>query len=292
MIKAIQFIKTRFPKIYNYFKRSNFVNNFILRFTILIKIVKKDGKYIWFYIKTTFQYYILQNKSDIEFEYHWYKLYMPRHLKGIEWFIEVEIDQFYDKLSWFENVLDLWWYIWDSALRLAKNNKQVTVYEAHPGNYKYLKLNTQKIKNIESYNFAVVGSDIKYLNFDWWDFNEWAKISNVNNSIKVRCKNIIDILKEKDFDCLKMDIEWSEYECFDAIMKNTKFFKFKCWFIEFHFWDKEPDIIKTIYNIIEWLKIKDFDVKIYSVLPEYKEIKNINNLKIWVCLVYFYIKNR
>lgn len=289
MVRFIQSFKKKFPRIYNYLKTSNFVNNFVSRITILITIIKKDRGYTWFYLKTTFQYYILKNKSDIEFTYHEYKLYMPRHLKGIEWFIEVEIDWFYDKLQWFCNVLDLWWYIWDSALRLAKNNKQVTVYEAHPGNYKYLKLNTQNVKNIESYNFAVVGSDIKYLNFDWWDFNEWAKISNTNNSIKVRCKNIIDILKEKDFDCLKMDIEWSEYECFDTIIKNPEYFKFNHWFIEFHFWDMEPNLMKKVCDISERLKACGFNIKIYSVLPEYREIDSLNDLKIWVCLVYFYV---
>ena len=224
MIVFLWKLKKRFPRLYNYFKNNNFVKDFFIWFVILIKIIKKEKKFIRFYIKTTFTYYVLQNKSDIQFNYKWYALTMPRHLKWFEWFIEVMTDWFYDKLKWFDNILDLWWYIWDSWLKLSSINKFVTVYEAHPGNFKYLLLNTKSIWNIKSYNFAVVWNDSKFLDFDWWDFNEWAKIWESSNTIKVKCKNILDILNEKVYDWLKMDIEWAEYECFDLIIKNPKNF--------------------------------------------------------------------
>lgn len=72
--------------------------------------------------------------------------------------------------------------------------------------------------------------------------------------IKVESINIIKILSEKNFDWIKMDIEWAEYECLDKMIEND-IFNFKKGFIEFHIlWDKHN--IEKIYKYYKFLELK------------------------------------
>jgi FkbM family methyltransferase len=218
---------------------------------------------------------------------------MPRHLKWMDAFIEVWSDEFYEKIKWYNNVLDLGGYIWDSALKLAENNKNVIVYEALTENFKYLQLNTKNHKNIKSYNYAVVwdtksNKSIKF--YGWW-FNMWAwtwYVQSSKNFTEVPTKSIIEILKNDDFDALKMDIEWAEYECLDALMKDKKenLFKFKAWFIEFHLGDKFGENMKKTEKIVEWIKEKWYKIKFYDVLKN-ENVESLDKMKSQVFLVYF-----
>lgn len=216
---------------------------------------------------------------------------MPNHMKALDWAIEVMYDEFYDKLQWYDNVLDLWWYIGESAIRLAQMNKNVVVYEAHPENYNYLNQNIVQYSNITSHNVAVVWTDKQYMTFYGWAFNMWAgKETTWNDRVKsttVSCIPILDVLREGSFDAMKMDIEWSEYECMDSIIKSGKdvFTKLKAGFIEFHFYENNL-YVKQAEHIIHWIIWLWYIVKYFDPLTnksiQKDKIQNYN-----VVFIYF-----
>ncbi len=231
-------------------------------FYYLKVIIFKEPKLLFVYLKNTFKFYILWISEDVTFLFKDINITMPNHLKWIDGFIEVWSDKFYEKIHWYNHVLDLWWYIWDSAIKFATTNNQVTVYEAHPENFKYLKKNIKKYWNVHAYNFAVIGNtDIKEIDFFWGWFNMWAWVNN-NKWVKisVKTKSIIEILKINDFDALKMDIEWAEFECLETIMKSPELFKFKTWFIEFHLWNNTTNNKIKCSNFTIWLKNRWYNI--------------------------------
>lgn len=284
MLKVLKFLEKKFPRLYSKLKNSEFINNLYAYFHLCLFILKKERKLFPLFLKSTMSYYIFRNKSDITFLFHWNEITMPRHLKWLDGFIEVWSDKFYDKIKWFNHVLDLWWYIGDSALKFAQNNKKVTVYEAHPWNFKYLKKNTKNLWNVIAYNKAVVWDEkLKTIKLYGWSFNMWAgnwHCSTRDNFIEVPTTSILDILKNDDFDALKMDIEGAEYDCFDAIISSKEDnFKFKEWFIEFHLSKEKESDLNKVKNVVKWLESKNYRIQYYDVIiNEYfvslKELKN------------------
>lgn len=213
-------------------------------------------------------------------------------MKALDGAIEVMHDEFYDKLRWYDNVLDLWGYIWESAIRLAQHNTQVVAYEAHPDNYHYLQKNCQPYSNIIFYNNAVVWSNQTTMTFYGGAFNMGAgKALCWNDSVPsttVSCVNILDILRQYQFDAIKMDIEWSEYECMQVIMHHgvDLFRKLKAWFIEFHFYEENQNI-EQAKRIITWIETLWYHTDLTDVLKN-TSIKSIDtNHK--VVLLHFFI---
>ena len=258
--------------------------------------------YVWFILKNSPKHLpiflwnnLIHNlwfKKDVNISFQWNNFIMPNHMRWLDAIIEVFADEFYDKLKWYNNVLDLGGYIWESAIRLSKNNKNIVVYEAHPENYEYLAKNIKNKANITSYNKAVVWDDTKEVIFYGWWFNMWAWIENINNSkssVIVECENIIDILLNWNFDAIKMDIEWWEYWCMESLMKRKDlFYKLKSWFIEFHIYNSENKINST-NKIIKRLSDIWYEIEIYDVINE-KNITISQIIKSEVILVYFIMK--
>ena len=270
MKKLLKLIKKTFPKFYNNLAKSSFLYSLLEYINLLNLVAKHERKLICFFIRTTFSYYLLKNHSDITFLFHENEITLPRHLKWIDWFIEIYTEWFYDKIKWYNHVLDIWWYVGDSASKFAHYNKKVTVYEAHPENFKYLKYNTKKFDNVSIYNQAVTwNKEIKELKFYGWWFNMGAWTWNFQDTwkgfITVPAKSILDILSENNYDAFKCDIEWAEYDCFNAIMSNKCNFNFNCWFIEFHIWQKENLRLETD-KILNWLKgFKKYKISYYDL---------------------------
>jgi FkbM family methyltransferase len=212
-------------------------------------------------------------------------------MKAIDGAIEVLYDEFYDKLQWYECVLDLWWYIGESAVRLSQTNRKVVVYEAHPENYRYLLKNIHPYKNIISHNDAVVWDDQKTMTFYGWAFDMGAwnqKIPEKKQISKVSCVNILDIIESHEFDAIKMDIEWAEYGCMSAFMQDKllMFKKFKAWIIEFHF-HNNPDKVQHTTEIIQriiwlWYHVECFD----AVSSQKIKVEDIEKFEI----VFIYFK--
>lgn len=148
---------------------------------------------------------------------------------------EIFIEQLYKRLHSLNHILDLGWFIWDSAIYLSKLNNHVTVVESDPRNYALCQLNTRYIPNITLHNAAVTGNDEKRFiisnNEYWWE----VATSNSDNQNAIEIPTIaIQELEKTWVDGIKMDIEWGEYDIISHWLA-TDVFPYKKWFIEFHF---------------------------------------------------------
>lgn len=282
----IQKIKNN-KKLMQYITFNPRLNN-IAVYILTLKLLLERGTYKLFlqYLYNTTLYYVFHIKKDVILHIHEYSIVMPNHMKPIDWVIEVLCDDFYEKIQHCKHVLDLWGYIGESALRLAKQNTHVTVYEAHPGNYKYLVKNCSAYTNITTHQAAVVWNDQSTLALYGWPFNMWASLQKTHNihyeSVVVPCKNIIDILRNEQFDAMKMDIEWGEFSCMDAIMQHGKdfFLHLKIWCIECHIsWDSSR--AEKTQQLIIRLKNQQYSVScIDAVTSKYISIGNASNCDI------------
>ena len=172
--------------------------------------------------------------------------------------------ELYKKLKWLKNVLDIGWYLGESAIYFARFNEKVDVYEADVTNYDYLKQNVNYYSNIRAYHYALIWSDgldtMKFHkgieNDTWWCIAE-------NGTHDVPVKYIIDILKFNNYDWLKLDVEWAEYEIINAIIKYN-IFTFVKWYVEFHnvWMDYNQTVIKNFVFFLQkrWLKILYEDI--------------------------------
>ena len=249
----------------------------------MIKI-KYRIKQIWFHIKRPkfiFRW-IVRRRNTILWNDKWYRIsvdgvsfLMPNENNAYYALEEVFLNEFYIKLSWMNHVLDLGGYIWDSAIYLAKRNKYVTVYEADPANYKYLEKNIAFFDNIDWYNNAVVwDKSLKSVkiyaparNMMWTSIisqkQRWAFCD-------VETAWIWEIMKENQFDGLKMDIEWAEYGVLDRMIKNEEFW-FERWYIEFHILEHEKFNSYEMYtNIIFYLTSNWYNVDLYNAFTNDK----------------------
>ena len=193
---CIQSIKSH-PKLFHWIKDNDFLM-WIISYLLQLRFVMT--RWWWTLIKEflchTFCYYILRSHKDVQIQIKWVHLTMPNHMKALDWAIEVMYDEFYDRLHWHTHVLDLWGYIGESAIRLAQQNGQVTVYEAHPENYRYLQRNIRTYKNIISHNQAVVWWTQREMTFYGGAFNMWAgSEKSGNDAVSMTTVWCIDIVK-------------------------------------------------------------------------------------------------
>jgi FkbM family methyltransferase len=289
--KLIEQIKSN-KKLMNYINSTPRVRNFVV-YILTAKLVIERGTWRLFitYLYNTTVYYLFKKQKDVTIDVYGYNITMPNHMKAIDGVIEVMCDDFYQRIQDCKHVLDLWWYIGESALRLAKQNEKVTVYEAHPENYVYLLKNCASIPNIIPHQAAVVWNNQPSLELYGWSFNMWAseqKSQNMDNrSVTVPCKNIIDILRNGNFDAMKMDIEWGEFSCMEAIMNvsNDIFLQLKIWCIECHIlWDEQRG--EQTRKIITWLQKQKYTVSCIDAVTN-KQIWNNDCVHADIVLVVF-----
>jgi len=167
---------------------------------------------------------------------------------------EIFIYETLHHIKWGKNVLDLWWFVWESALYLAKHNEHIDVYELDPQHFAYLEKNCHQKDTISMFPRWVGDSDKTIYIEKSWIFdpaghanNEWGKW------VEWHIKSIQNLALDT-YDSIKIDIEWAEFEILPYIIKNN-FFSLKNWFIEFHFtsWTQantQKDIFhKTILSL-------------------------------------------
>lgn len=227
-------------------------NLLILLFKNWYKLVLRPT-YTYSLMKFVIIYLFFKRAENIKLKFWNIKLIVPNSWQVFWILIELFINDLYSDIKWCRNVLDLGWYIWESWVYLACQNKEVVIYEANPHNFKYIKKNTFPYKNIQLFNSAVtwnINQKKLKLNLefshdvcgtfteDWY----WSK------SIDIQCKYIQDVIWWINFDGLKMDIEWAEYDILEYLLKENKF-TFKVWMIEFHFFDSTYR--KKFENILE-----------------------------------------
>lgn len=216
----------------------------------MFKILRTDPK-IFFQIISK---YIIQNilfhqKKEIKLNLNEVVLYWPNEHGFFYTAIEVFRWKLYKKLVWCNHVLDLWWYLWESAVRLAQNNKQVTVVEANNANYYYLQKNTKWHNAIMPIHWAITYQKHLDLYYHWNDYSAWWKISSEKSAIKVNTIDIQDIFW-LNIDWIKMDIEWGEYDIISYLM-TWKFTQLKKWYIEFHSILENREQIEKFFNSLK-----------------------------------------
>jgi len=200
---------------------------------------------IWKYI---IKNAILWKKQDVSIHFDRIRLVWPNE----HWFFYTAIEVFewklYKKLIWCNHILDLWWYLWESAVRFAQYNKQVTVVEANDANYIYIAKNIKPYNNIISFHGAIVYQQDQQLYYSWNDYSAGGKIVTTPTDRKI--KNIaIEKIFSSDIDGLKMDIEWWEYDIISYFMKE-KILQLQKWYIEFHDIRQNKNIIQDFITLL------------------------------------------
>lgn len=247
----------------------------------------KISQIFWLDKKLALQYITNKAKNNI-FEIiniNGYRIKIPTNMDSYITINEIYKLDMYSKLKWCKCVLDIWWYIWDSAIYLANCNDEVIVFEPWNEKFKILQDNTKSYKNIKTSNFAVVWNS-EWDKFMYDDFSAWAWMLESENWSKINTVKISDILdKNPKIDWIKIDIEWWEYDIIDYFLWNQESFKFKKWYIEFHILDnasfesikKFTNMLWSIWYITEyidfktWKKIKEQDINWVQVFMIYFE---------------------
>lgn len=193
---------------------------------------------------------------------------------------EIFIEELYKRMHSLNHVLDLGWYIWDSALYLSKINNHVTVIESDPKNFKLCEINTRNLGNITLYNAAVTGKPEKRFIVNNSEYR-WEIMKESDNEDAVEIPTIsIQELEKLGCDGIKMDIEWGEYELISYWLETGEFI-YKKWFIEFHFFKGHKKqqfewTLKFIKMLIEKEYMFEFfgnDWKLVSTVDTMKQIR-------------------
>jgi len=229
---------------------------------------------------------LLGKKYNITIRFGENNFLMPNEHQAFYTLHEVFTRDLYTKLQWCHHVLDLWWFIGDTWVRLAQHNQSVSIYEPNISNFQFLEKNTLRYNNIKVYNWAVVGDKSKdKLYYEGWDFNASGKVVNYKTDKKIKTYMIADILWIETYDWLKMDIEWWEYDIINYCIKNN-IFPFKKGYIEFHHY-QDAIKIKIIDGFIEYLYGKSYTIEFEDVEGWAIYYEDINNINPKVFILYF-----
>ena len=243
-----------------------------------IKIFFQSPKMFYFrYFKCFIPNTIFWIKKDISIKLQWHEIIFPNEAWVQRVLMETFMRDLFKDMHWLDKVLDIWWFIWESAIYLSIHNKEVYTYELSPTNFKYLEKNCSWIKNIKYFNWCVWVSEKEYTEFsDLWTVSSINKKDQVKwNVVRIKNYNIIDILKENKFDWLKLDIEWWEYDIIKPIIDGW-LFNFKKWIIEFH----ELDIKEKLEYLKKFLIFLEDNMYSYKILSNENQIlNNLNGIK-------------
>lgn len=205
---------------------------------------------------------------------------------------EIFIEQLYKRLHSLNHVLDLGWYIWDSAIYLSKINNHVTVLESDPKNFELCQINTRNLPNVSIYNCAVTGKPEKKFIVDTNEYR-WEVTGEQTINAKEILTKSIEELEKLGCDWIKMDIEWGEYELITYWLEKWTF-AYKKWFIEFHFFKGfKTQQFEWAWGFINMLINKEYmfeffgnDGKLVSTVDTMKQIKN-HTLPVEYLNIYF-----
>lgn len=216
---------------------------------LLIDLIRNPK--LFYYEFLSLLYKIINKKKDIYLyisDELW--IFIPLDINAIWGIKEVFYDNQYKLLSWCQHVLDLWWYLWESALYLSIFNKKVTTYEPNPVNTKYIKENCKK-NNIEyipkwvSWNKSEQNKWFIFQGHDLW----WHSCNKKIATHLIDLDFIWNI--DSNYDWIKIDIEWWEYDIIKYYMNITKMFNYKAGYIEFHNIKENKEVIKDFLSFIE-----------------------------------------
>ena len=179
--------------------------------------------------------------------------------------------------------------IGDLALFSAQNNNIKAVYSFEPFEetfekaVKNINLNPELKEKIKIYNYGL-GNESKELEVTIYkddpianSTNEFfkEKINKVSNDIvKVKIRKSSDVLKEIIKEnpnspiILKMDIEGSEFDCFDDIEKNNLFEKIDMIIVEWHY--KDYKILTNLFEKFGFVWFNEYFSDVYGLIRAVK----------------------
>ena len=147
---------------------------------------------------------------------------------------------------------------------LKKFGSNLILYEPLEYEFNYLKKKYQHNSKVKLYNLAISNTNnYKFLSLD--NNNSYLSDVKINNSIKIKCENIIDIFdKEKSIDFFKMNIEGSEYEILNEMIDKNYLTKCKYYLIQFHHKNNKnlienKKIIQNNFSEMNFKKIFDYN---------------------------------
>lgn len=163
-----------------------------------------------------------------------------------------------------KDILDCWWYIWDSSLLFSQelNSNKIYCFEPEEDNYKLLikTIKMNKLKNkIIPVKYWVSNHEWKiHLNWKWLvatkidKTKKWVKYNTINITTidKYVFKNNITPW------LIKWDIEWQELESVKWAEKTIKKFKPKLIIAVYHTWKDFFEIKPLIESWNLWYKFK------------------------------------
>jgi FkbM family methyltransferase len=188
---------------------------------------------------------IRKDSSDIKNikEIFWRNIYIKPKL----WFL----------IKKWENWLDFWWYIWVFNIYAQFKWANVISFEPFIDSYNLacenIFLNWLKVNVNNFWITAWVDKKVDmyiHINNNFWR-NSIHKIwKSKKQKIQIEIKNYKKFIK--NWDCVKMDIEWEEIEILEDFIKSD--LKLKKLVFEYSF-DVDDDL-NRYRKIIQWLKLK------------------------------------
>ena len=168
-------------------------------------------------------------------------------------------------------VIDVGAHIGLFALFASQSCKRGKIFCFEPikENYELLveNINSNKIKNIIPFNFAVSNTSDSVKIFLNDDYSGHSMFLETNNFITVKSKSLHDIFSENNIqECnfLKLDCEGAEYEIINSL--SSEFLnKIKKSAIEYHLADTHPELLQ---QLIKKLRKLSFTVNTRSLFPD------------------------
>lgn len=218
--------------------------------------------------------FLFEYNNIILFFPKWLNKEQKNHIDSI--LKEIYKYQIYRKLKG-KRILDIWWYYWESAKYISIRNPWAKIYIFEPQTicFEYIQKNCPtdqfEINNMfVVWNSNINGKRLQIAN-QWLSdaiTKEYDKEDTASSEYSYTDSiDIKTIILDKNPDCLKIDIEWWEYDICDVLQKESNLMKnIKNWIIEFHDIKQEANKEKfTIFiyflNKKLWYKTELFDNK-------------------------------
>lgn len=141
--------------------------------------------------------------------------------------------------------------------------KKIICYEMDKSNYKMACKNTYHLNNVIVINKGIIGFKEKervYFKHVKYNSSHSFFLRKHDFPVKVKCDNIVDVIKKYSCNKIKLDIEGTEYECLEAIkfIKNIDEIVFEA-HLKFGLTDKFKPIIAMLSKNYSVLYNKPFN---------------------------------
>lgn len=203
--------------------------------------------------------------------WNWLRLYWF-NINFINWLFHenwIQNEYYFKSTKTNPVIIDAWANIWDSMLYFKYLYPQSIVYSFEPdiATFKILEYNIKqnKLTDVFSYNAALWNSnkDIEFYFDENPSYTHSVKSWRMSkNKTIVKCFDIVDFIKDKRIDLLKLDIEWGEWDVLNALDSSWSFNKIEQIILEYHHnikWD-----VSMLWLFLSILEKNWFDYQVQS----------------------------